>query len=58
MLHDVIPLLISLIMNTFTDERKLVQLLGKVPRIMLLILKTNDLSMYLSHSSSFLEVAC
>ena len=58
MLQEVIPLLISLIMNTFTDERKLVQLLGKVPRIMLLILKTNDLSMYLSHSSSFLEVAC
>ncbi|KAL9124166.1 MAG: hypothetical protein Q9175_008254, partial [Cornicularia normoerica] len=30
--------------NTIADERKLVQLLGKVPRIILLILKTNDLT--------------
>lgn len=44
--------------NTMADERKLVQLLGKVPRIILLILKTNDLSMCLSPSSNFLEVAC
>lgn len=44
--------------NTLADEGKLVQLLGKVPRIILLILKTNDLSMCLLHSSKTLEVAC
>lgn len=32
--------------NTIANGRKLVQLLGKVPRIILLILKTNDLSIY------------
>lgn len=31
--------------NITADRRKLVQLLGKIPRIILLILKTNDLSM-------------
>ena len=35
--------------DTVADKRQLVQLLGKVPRIILLILKTNDLSMYRSH---------
>lgn len=44
--------------DTIADERKLVQLLGQVPRIILLILKTNDLSMCSSLSFDSLEVAC
>ena len=35
---------------SFADCSKLVQLLGKVPRIILLILKTNDLSMFIIRS--------
>ena len=44
--------------NTVADERKLVQLLGKVPRIILLILKTNDLSTSKSPSSNSFGIAC
>ena len=44
MLHEVKPYQRLYMTNTIADERKLVQLLGKVPRIILLILKTNDLS--------------
>lgn len=44
--------------NMNADGSQLVQLLSRVPRIILLILKTNDLSMSLEHSSNVLQVAC
>ena len=58
MLQEVISPKTSLkwIMNFITDRRKLVQLLGKVPRIILLILKTNDLSMCFWNSSNLLNL--